>query len=249
MGTISGSQYVTKIDGSPGLYFDQLLDVKFSNDRWNVITYIDISHIQPHIDNVEILFQRIIKYCSSSQSVKVKTDCLNSINSLQAQHNNNVKKFSSISYLIHDNKNKRFKRGLIDAGGSILKTLFGTLDSDDAATFTDAINKVQSDEKELAILMRDNIHVIKSTISTFNDTISKVKDNERRLNQNLVTIETIFQNLIQAIDKLEIKTQLSLLLSSVEGIIMTLSFDINDINDAILFSKVNVLHPSVLSPA
>lgn len=242
------NQFVTQIANSPGLYFDQLLDVKFTSDHWNVVTYLDLSHIQPHLKNVEYLFDKTSKLCDSVSSSQVKIDCLNSLNSLQLQHSNNVKKFSSISYLVQVNEVKRSKRGLIDAGGSLLKTFFGTLDSDDAYKFTNAINKVQSDEKQLTILMRDNIHVIKSTISTFNNTMSKVKENENRLNQNLNKIEKAFSNLINTNDKLEIKSQLTLLLSSLESIIITLSFDIDDINNAILFSKINVLHPTVLSP-
>lgn len=242
------NQFVTQISNSPGLYFDQLLDIKFTNDHWNVITYVDLSHIQPHLENVEFLFDKTSKYCDSVSSSQVKSDCLNSLNSLKLQHSNNVKKFSSISYLVQVNEVKRSKRGLIDAGGSLLKTFFGTLDSDDAHKFTNAINKVQSDEKQLTILMRDNIHVIKSTISTFNNTMTKVKDNENRLNQNLNKIEEAFSKLINTSDKLEIKSQLMLLLTSLESIVITLSFDIDDINNAILFSKINVLHPTVLSP-
>lgn len=174
-------KFITQIVNSPGLYFDQLLDVRFTNDHWNVITYIDLSHIQPHLENVEILFNQVSKYCDSAVSSQVRNDCLNSLSSLKLQHNNNVQKFSSISYFVQVNEIKRPKRGLIDAGGSLLKTFFGTLDTDDANKFTNAINKVQSDEKQLTLLMRDNIHVIKSTISTFNNTMSKVKENENRL--------------------------------------------------------------------
>lgn len=183
MSTAWGNQFISKLTENPGLYFDRQLDLKFTNDNWNVVTFIDLSHVQPHLENVEFLFERITKYCDSNQSSKIKIDCLNSLSSLKTQHNNNVNKFSSISYLVQIKETKRSKRGLFDAGGSLLKTFFGTLDSADATTFTDAINRVQSDEKELAILMRDNIHIIKSTISTFNDTMSKVKENESKLNK------------------------------------------------------------------
>ncbi|KAF9416056.1 hypothetical protein HW555_006468, partial [Spodoptera exigua] len=122
-------QFITQIVNSPGLYFDQLLDVRFTNDHWNVITYVDLSHIQPHLENVELLFNQVSKYCDS----------------------------------------------------------------------------VASSQKTFANILNTN-------------------------------------------DKLEIKTQLSLLLNSLESIIITLSFDIDDVNNAILFSKMNVLHPTVLSP-
>lgn len=114
--------------------------------------------------------------------------------------------------------------------------------------YTNAIHQVQSDENKLAHLMKDNIHVIKSTISTFNNSMSKVNENENRLNINLQIIEKSLQEIGNSNDKLEIKSKLSLLLNSLESIIISLSFDIDDLNNAILFSKNNVLHPTVLSP-
>ncbi|KAL0859476.1 hypothetical protein ABMA27_010640 [Loxostege sticticalis] len=241
--------YVTQIVSSSGLYYDKLLDVKFTNNDWKIVTYLDIGHVSPNLDKVEFLFEKINVYCNSFASSKINSDCINSLSALRNQHLNNVNKFSSVSYLLSDDKpSKRVKRGLIDFGGSLLKTFFGTLDSEDAIKFSQAIDDVQSDEKKLASLMKDNIHVIKSTISSFNNSISKVNDNEQHLIKNMEIIHNILENVSSNNDKLEIKSQLNSLLNSLESIILTLSFDIDDINNAILFAKLNILHPTVLSP-
>lgn len=247
---MSQSRFVTPVIGSPGLFFDKLLDVKFTNDNWNIVTYLDISHIQPNLDKVELLFDKLSSFCNSHVSSKIQLDCTNSLESLKNQHSSNLKKFSSISYLLSSSQSHspRVKRGLIDAGGSLLKTFFGTLDSEDAIKFSDAIDKVQSDEKQLTHLMKDNIHIIKSTISTFNSSMSKVNENEKHLLKNMEIIENVMTLISNSNDKLEIKSQLSLLTNSLESIIVTLSFDIDDINNSILFAKLNVLHPTVLSP-
>lgn len=191
---------------------------------------------------------KVTSVCKTLSSSQMQIECTNSISSLRSQHVNNVKKFSSISYLVRQEQPRRVKRGFIDAGGSLLKTFFGTLDADDAVKFSDAIDKVQSDEKYLLHLMKDNIHIIKSTISTFNSTIVKVNENQNIINKNLNSIESAFAQLGNANDKLDVRTHLNSLFNSLESIIVTLSFDIDDINNAILFSKLNVLHPSVLSP-
>lgn len=60
------SKYVTTIYGSPGLFFDKFLDVKFTND--NGVTYIEISKIKPNLDKVELLFEKINLYCDSFSS-------------------------------------------------------------------------------------------------------------------------------------------------------------------------------------
>lgn len=222
--------------------------MKFTNDHWNVVTYLDISHIKPHLDQVEALIKEVSEFCTNSPSNKIQLECSNLLSPLQNQHLNNVRKFSSVSYLVQDQIPNRFKRGLIDAGGSLLKSIFGTLDSEDALKFSEAITKVQTDEKQLAHLMRDNIHVIKSTISNFNNTMSKVNKNQNQLNKNLDTIRNAFVQLSNTTDKLEIKNHLIMLLNTLESITVALSFDIDDVNNAVLFSKLNILHPAVLSP-
>lgn len=242
------SRFITPTPGSSGIYYDKLLDVKFYNDHWNIITYLDVSHIQPHLNTLDFMLERVSGLCNSLASSQTQIDCVNILTSLRTLYISNVRKFSSVSYLILGQQNRRTKRGLIDAGGSILKTLFGTLDSGDAEKFNDAINEVQSDENKLAHLMKDNIHVIKSTITTFNSTISRVKENEIRLNHNLNIIEKSFEQISNSNEKLEIKTRLNSMANAIESIMMTLSFDIDDINNAILFSKLNILHPTVLNP-
>ncbi|KAF9797658.1 hypothetical protein SFRURICE_017853 [Spodoptera frugiperda] len=194
-----------RILSSPGLYFDKLLDIKFTNSDWNVIAYVDISHVQPNLDKVEFLFEKLNVFCNSLTSSKIQTDCINSLSALKNRHILNVSKFSSISYLLVDEKpSRRPKRGLMDIGGTLLKTIFGTLDSDDAVKFSKAIEEVQTDEKRLAHLMKDNIHVIKSTISYFNNTISKVNENENHILRNMETIHKILETVVNSNDKLEI---------------------------------------------
>ncbi|KAI5635654.1 baculovirus F protein domain-containing protein [Phthorimaea operculella] len=115
-------------------------------------------------------------------------------------------------------------------------------------TVTLLMGRRHSDEKRLAHLMKDNIHVIKSTMYSFNNSISKVTENEKHLLKNMEVIHETMDKITTTNDKLEISTHLNSLLNSLESIIMTLSLDIDDINNAILFSKLNILHPTVLNP-
>lgn len=194
------------------------------------------------------MLSKISNFCNMHASSKIRDDCTNSLTPLQSHHLNNIKKFSSISYLISNQQPQRFKRGLIDGGGSLLKTFFGTLDNDDAVAFNEAISQVQSDEKQLAHLMKNNIHVIMSTISNFNASLAKLNENSNRINKNLDIINKSYEQIINSNDKLDIQNRLNTLLNILESLILTSSFDLEDINNAILFSKINILHPSVLSP-
>lgn len=238
---------VTPIVDSPGLYFDNLGTLRFHNSYWNIITFTDFSYLQPHIENIKNIVGTIKETCNNYKSSKIQTDCSNILNPLESLLVNVQNNFVSLSHLTNDKT--RFKRSSwFGFGGPILKQLFGSLDEDDAKMFSDAINAVQDDQRHLASLMRDNIHVISSTITTFNNTIKKLNDNEQILNENIGKLDKILDTVMQATNKLEASSHLSMTFSALESSLMTLNFNLRDIIDAILFGKQNIIHPSILSP-
>lgn len=178
----------------------------------------------------------------------MRTDCNNILSPLETMFNNVNNNFYSLSHLTSTNST-RFKRSAwLGFGGPILKQLFGSLDEDDAKAFTDAINSVQDDQRHLAGLMKDNIHVIASTITTFNQTINKLNDNEITLNDNMEKLNKILETISEKTNKLEINTHLAMTFSALESSLMILNSNLRDLIDAILFGKINIVHPSILSP-
>nr|CAI5865053.1 unnamed protein product [Callosobruchus analis] len=69
------------------------------------------------------------------------------------------------------NNSNRVKRGWFNLIGSTFKTIFGTLDQDDAEYYNNAINKVSSNERHLIDLLSQQTQVVKTTITNFNHTI------------------------------------------------------------------------------
>lgn len=155
----------------------------------------------------------------------------------------------SLSHITNRNSSERIKRSAwFGIGGPILKQLFGSLDEDDAKSFIDAINSVQDDQRHLASIAKENIHIISSTISSFNSTISKLNSNENILNNNIQNLGKILDTVSTNANKLEVVSHLSMVFSALESSLMILNFSLRDLIDAILFGKQNIVHPSILSP-
>ncbi|KAJ0175262.1 hypothetical protein K1T71_009403 [Dendrolimus kikuchii] len=211
-----------------------------------MVTFTDFSYIQPHIENIKNIINTVKTTCNSYKSSKIQTDCSNTLNPLETLLVNVENNFIAVSHLTNKNRIKR--SSWFGFGGLILKQLFGSLDEDDAKTFSDAINAVQDDQRHLSSLMKDNIHVISSAIDTFNNTIRRLNDNEQILNQNMGKLDTILETVLQTTSKLETSSYLSLTFSAIESSLITLNFNLEDIIDAILFGKQNIIHPSILSP-
>lgn len=96
--------------------------------------------------------------------------------------------------------------------------------------------------------MRDNIHVIKSTINNFNSTIYKLNQNEINLNTQINKMNNLISQITDTDNLLLYISKLNNLLSIIEGSLITISNLLDTTLNSILFSKVNILHPSVISP-
>lgn len=200
------------------------------------------------MDNIKSALDTSKDICNKYPSFEMHIDCANVLSPLESLYVNVYNNYLSLSHLTSGSNQKRKRSAWFGVGGTILKQLFGSLDDDDAKVFSDAIDSVQDDQRQLASLMKDNIHIIASTISTFNNTILKLNANEITLNNNMDKLHKILDTISQNTNKLEINTHLSMTFSALESSLMILNFNLRDLIDAILFGKQNVVHPAVLNP-
>lgn len=96
--------------------------------------------------------------------------------------------------------------------------------------------------------MRDNIQIVKSTINNFNSTIYKLNQNEIKLNTQINNLNEIFSQITKTENSLLYTSKLNNLLNIIEGSLLSISNLLDTTLSSILFSKLNILHPSVISP-
>lgn len=210
----------------------------------NVIIPINLSYIKPHIDNVnEIL--GTIRFLCNQQELFDNLECQNMLQPCTAQYRDIINNFDSISHLT----SKRQKRSAWFSGiGTVFKHIIGTLDENDAIKYDEAVETIQRDQTKLATLMKQNILVTTSTLSTYNKIIHEVRINEAILSNSIEQLSLNFKNISETVHKLDLQVKMNEILSVLEGTLMALSFKLEDISNSLLFSKNNVLHPSVLTP-
>lgn len=237
---MAAQDMVQNITSSSGIYFDYLGKLKIINGHLNVLTPIDISHIQPHIENINSILGTIRFMCRQTNNL----ECHNMLEPLTARYHDINNQFSSITHLI-DN---RIKRSWFGGIGTVFKHIFGVLDENDAYKYDNAINTVQNNNQKLASLIKENILVTTSTISMYNDTIHKLKLNEDSLTEAIDKLTIKFKNLTIITNNLVTSLEINSILNSLETSILSVSFQLEDIINAILFSNSNILHPSIITP-
>lgn len=231
-------------NSSPGIYFDPIGELKVSVGHLDVVTSYDISHIASHIQNINAVIGTTRFYCNHFQlNITYQLECHNVLEPLTIRYKDIVSAYSSITHLTGTNKFKR--SAWIGAVGTLSKTIFGTLNEDDAIKYDNAIRDVHDNQKKLASLIKDNILVTTSTFSKFNESLQTIKTNEIILNQGIENLTSKYNNLSRSFDYIKIKSNINYILQSLEAAVLTLSFQLEDIINAIVFSSQNILHPAI----
>ena len=188
---------------------------------------------------------RTVRFLCKDHDIFSDIECHNLIQPLSTRYYDMVNNFDSISHLI----STRSKRSSWFSGvGTVFKHLFGTMDEDDAVRYNNAIQTVVTDQKELAKYMKQNILITSSTLSAFQEALNKIDINEQSLNSAIESITSSLNNLTTVLNNLVFKSKFMMLLNMLENSLLTLSFKIEDIINGLMFSKNNVLYPSIMSP-
>ncbi|XP_047037615.1 uncharacterized protein LOC124642906 [Helicoverpa zea] len=241
----SFSEPIEIIEHSAGIYFDPTSIVYFQTDNWNVITYVDMINIRPYMENIEKSIENISTFCEKARNLpNINLECKDTINPLEILINSNNLKLESLSHLISDNRQKR----ALEFGGEILKFFFGTLDADDARKYDEAVSACQQNEHHIYSLMKDNIHVVRSTINSFNVSIQKLNNNEILLNRQIEKLNYIFASSSRTNNNILNLEKINSMFNIIEGSLLSISNVLDTVLNSILFAKANILHPYVITP-
>jgi hypothetical protein len=86
------------------------------------------------------------------------------------------------------NSHHRSKRGILSFVGEITKNLFGTLTQSDARNYNKRILDLELEQKEFLHLSKEQMTLIKTTITSINSTLQKVNQNENIMTEGLTKL-------------------------------------------------------------
>lgn len=211
-----------------------------------MITHVDVISIEPYLTSIDKLIIQTSELC-----IKLRPNdfyqCKDILNPTEILLQANYAKSQSLSHIISGDAPSRFKRSL-EFGGEVLKFFFGTLDAEDARKYDSAIHSCQKSESELYQLMKDNIHVVQSSITSFNSTIYKLNQNEQKLNSQIDKLNVILSQVAHNNNEMIYISRLNNLVNIIEGSLLAISNLLDSIINSILFAKANILHPAILTP-
>lgn len=189
----------------------------------------EINYIQNHFEEISKLIPILVEYGFQHLTHFKQTIELQ----LQAVH----RKFETICH------NHRNKRALINALGTIIKTISGNLDNEDAERYNKAIINLQNNQKNIIKKVNQHISLNKILIDNLRNATLLIKYNQDILAKEINSLKHELKQYIyettQYLRMRAIMDQLSLSLQII------LHF-ITDLENAVTFAKVNALHNSIL---
>jgi methyl-accepting chemotaxis protein len=188
--TLLHAQTIETINSKTGIYFDELGTIIFYPVKWKVITYIDLEPTQELWRQTKNHQRKISDFC---QKIKEKdwyhyTDCttFDQYMKSKSEYIDNLRDLIA-EYLTNEMQkpNHRSKRGVLNFVGELSRILFGTLTQSDAKNYNDHITELEKEQKEFLHLSKEQMTIIKTTITSVNSTLQRVNQNEKTLKDGL----------------------------------------------------------------
>lgn len=205
---------------------------KLTTSYWTIIKPYDLTDLIDKIPKLESQLDRLSNFpIRDTFSQHLCSQILSEI------HEN-------LYQILPKEKQTRHKRGLINIAGSFIKAITGNLDAKDGKRYEQAINSIIQNQKLQIESTNNRISVITNSLISINDSVAHINNNQKLINNRLSVIESRFYNINTNISRtLYIQETYSHLIN----ILSHISHTLNNLLIAITFSKLYILHPTIIS--
>lgn len=229
---------------NPGLLPFKLGTVQNKVNTWSFIQIFDITDLIEEFYDLQDQYVRIKNAFENETNIaqSYKKSFYNSYNLAQSFENKIISQINQLNPSFHT----RPKRGLINGLGSIIKSITGNLDQEDAEKYERAIKTLSNNQNKIKTIVQDQISLLEKSIQTFQSNIQNLTSNQILLKQRIDQIE----ELLHTLESESIGTYYYLYVEMVISQIVTEFQIIYDVLErlevAITFSKLNTFHNSII---
>lgn len=196
--------------------------------------------IKEHLSLKEnfIKVKHLIENSSDQHTI---TNSLNLVTTLENKIDIQIRQINPMS-------NIRNRRGIINGLGTMIKSLTGNLDQEDAEKYDKAISSISNNQDKVRSLLKQQITIIQKSSSTFETLTKNISLNQQILEKRIKQAEIITKQ-IQTNNTNSYGFFLGqILLSQFINAFQNIHDILENIEIAITFSKLNVFHSSIIDP-
>lgn len=223
-----------QIEGNPGLLPVKEGQALISHDKWTVVKILNLEliynqlefNIKNYLDLKEQVrhFFDITSFDSDFINVELQTEYA---------MNTTIEKYQQLNPSL-----SRTKRGLINPLGSIIKIITGNMDNDDALRFEKLISDVNNKQDKLSRKMT----IVTEMVGVFSNV-------SHMISNNFIQIEKVLNDLTISLNEtkwIQVSNKIIHTYNIFVNNFQTLYIRLNEIETAIAFAKIDLLHQSIV---
>lgn len=163
-----------KLEDGPGLLPFKLGATRLTTHYHTFLQYVELGNIKENINTVQ------------TQLIDIRNKLDNYTYALyEIQLTHLTHKLDSALLQLKTLEPNRFKRGLINGLGSVIKSITGNLDYADAERYNNAISILQKNQDELVTEHNNYMSLSKAWMKEHTDVISKIVENQQHINESI----------------------------------------------------------------
>lgn len=240
---------VQQISSKPGLQFEKMGNLQFYYSEWTVITFVSLDGLEKEFQVINEGLEKLKTLCknpgfSYNNYFFNFTICTNDLHMLEINFQHVTKSRSVIQSLV----GHRAKRGLLNVVGNVQKYLFGTLSAGDGEYYDAQLQTITNNLGDSLTLIKDQSQVVGDCIKKFNETINNAEYNEGLLRQKTEELTNAVNVARQKLSTVQTEQLVEECSSRLMFLINKYRTDVESLINSILFAKMGLLHPSIITP-
>lgn len=227
--------------------------MKLTNSKHRFIYYVEAAPLQEHITSIKNsllqLNKTYIKRTAQHIPNHYNTNPVTPINReavllhLMDQNLHNImvteKKIENL-FPIH----RKSKRALFDGIGKLSNWLFGTMDVDDKVEIENALQTIQENENDLAEQQKWSMSILRTLTDKVNQTFVKIKENQDKIKNRINALNNEVREMAESVRLYQLIQTVNSQISNNNFLLLHF---IEELENALTFSTLGILHPSVVS--
>ena len=249
---------IQPLTNSPGIYFERIQDLYYTETDWKVLVFIDIAPMQYNTSLITQTLQTIKEKCLKTQKdpffCNVLLERMNYIqkinNRTQGYYDellNSMKEAESIDYSM---PSKHMKRGApFSFIGSLSKTLFGTLTEEEGHIYNTKINELFKGQKKIAEIANEESHIVEHELAKIEKEINQTKEQIKGAVQLFANRANELTDMTNIWHNSEMYMRFTQTINALETALIIYKDTFQILTEAVRSARKGVLHPSLLSTA
>lgn len=214
-------------------------------DTWSFIQIFDISEL---IDEFHLVHKFYLQIKTTIKNASETDEFNKELKNYYHIINNLEDKIQTQIYQLNPLLTHRAKRGIIDGLGSIIKSITGNLDQNDAQRYDRAISTLTDNQGKIKTLEKNQISLLENSIQKFQHDTKIITHNQVVLRDRIIELE----NVVKTTQGQNVKTYqyitFEIVVSQLTATLRTMYDMLERIENAVTFSKLNTFHNSILEP-